>query len=241
GNGQCYVQMVVTGTAGALTWTGTNGNSWDLGTTVNWLNAGNADVFSNLDTVTFNDTSANGGVNINGTVQPAIILVSNNVTSFTFSNGVIAGFTALVKSGPGLLSLNVSNGFTGGTTISGGEVDVNNQNALGTNKVSLNNATLYLNDASPANNLAVLGTNTLRITSQAGNTFPNFNLTGSGRLNLTIDGNSVFSPGGNWSAFSGYIYFTGVKSLRALSPNVSSANAIWDLGTGGGIYNKDGG
>jgi len=242
GNGQCYVQLAVSGSAASLVWSGTNGNVWDLAATANWLNAGSTDIFYNLDLVVFNDTSTNGGVNISGNVTPATLLVSNNATSFTFSNGVISGFTSLVKNGTGSLSLDASNSFTGGVNISGGTVNVNNGYALGTGPVTLNSSTLHLNSVGTGNPITATGTNTLQVSSASANVYAGFNLAGSGRLNLTIDGNNVFTPSGNWSGFSGYIYFTGSKSLRAFSQTVGSANAVWDLGgSTAGIYNQSGG
>ena len=242
GNGQCYVRLFVTGSAAALVWQGTNGNVWDLSTTINWLNGSTADKFYNLDQIVFNDTSTNGGVNISGNVFPASLLVSNSATSFTFSNGVISGFTALVKNGAGTLSLNASNSFTGGVSISGGTLNVNNGYALGTGAVALNNSTLHFNSVGAANPITATGTNTLQVSSASANIYAGFNLSGSGRLNLTIDGNDVFTPSGDWSGFSGYIYFTGGKSLRAFSQTVGGANAVWDLGgSTAGIYNQAGG
>ena len=241
-NGQCYVQLAVTGSAAALVWSGTNGNGWDLATTTNWLNGSVADKYYNLDTVVFNDSAANGGVAISGTLQPAALLVSNNATSFTFSNGVLGGFTSLVKTGTGTLSLNASNAFTGGTVINGGTLNVNNSYALGAGPVTLTGGTLHFNSVGPGNPINTTGTNTLQASAASANIYAGFNLTGSGRLNLTIDGNNVFTPSGDWSGFSGYIYFTGSKWLRAFSQNVGSANAVWDLGTStSGIYNQAGG
>jgi len=199
-------------------------------------------MFYNLDGVVFNDAATNGGVSLSGNVSPAMLLVSNNATSFTFSNGVISGFCALAKAGPGSLSLNASNSFTGGVNLSGGTLNVNNAYALGTGLVTLNNGALHFNTVSAGNSLAATGTNTFEITSQGANSYLPFNLTGSGRLNLTIDGNSVFTPSGDWSGFGGYIYFTGSKSLRAFSQTIGSANAVWDLGSStAGIYNQAGG
>jgi autotransporter-associated beta strand protein len=242
GSNPSYIQLAVTGTAGALVWSGTNGNIWDLATTANWLNAGTADVFYNLDQLVFNDTATNGGVNIGGNVSPAILVVSNNATSYTFSNGVISGFTALVKNGAGSLTLNASNSFTGGVNLSGGTLNVNNGYALGTGPVTLTHSTLHFNSVGAANPITTTGTNTLQVSSASANIYAGFNLVGSGRLNLTIDGNDVFTPSGDWSGFGGTIYFTGSKSLRAFSPTVGSANAVWDLGTNtAGMYNQAGG
>jgi autotransporter-associated beta strand protein len=103
-----YVRLDVTGTASSLLWTGTNGSAWDAGVTTNWLNGSAADKFFNLDTVTFDDTSTNGLVTatpFNGTVQPVFMVVSNNTRDYTINGGGLAGQTALVKNGSGMLTL----------------------------------------------------------------------------------------------------------------------------------------
>lgn len=242
GSNPSYIRLVVSGTASSLVWSGTNGNAWDVASTANWNNAGSADVFYNLDQVTFNDTSTNGGVAIGGIVQPATLLVSNNATSFTFSNGVIGGMTSLVKTGSGALTLAASNAYTGGTWISGGgTLQVNNAYALGSGAAALAGSALHFSSVGAGNAINASGTSTLQFSAQTANIYTSFALSGSGWLNLGIDGNDVFTPSGDWSGFSGYIYFTGSKWLRAFSASIGSANAVWDLGSGGGIYNRDGG
>ena len=241
GSNPSYVRLLVTGTANALIWKGTNGNTWDLSTTTNWFNGSAADKFYNLDLVTFNDTATNGGVAISGTVSPATLLVSNSATSFTFSNGVVAGFTALTKSGAGLLTLNASNSYTGGTLINGGTVQMGNSYALGTGPVALNGGTLYMNNNYSANPMNLTGTNTWQT---YGLIYPTNRLQGTGQLNLNIGGGGTFSPGGDWSGFNGTITITSGNSLRVngSSANVSSANAVWNLGSStAGFYNKSGG
>jgi autotransporter-associated beta strand protein len=102
------VQLIVTGTAASLLWSGTNGSAWDLAMTTNWLNGSAADKFYNLDTVTFNDSSTNGTVTVapfTGTIQPAFLIVSNNTLPYSIGGGGIAGLTTIVKYGPGSLTL----------------------------------------------------------------------------------------------------------------------------------------
>jgi autotransporter-associated beta strand protein len=107
GSNPSYVRLTVTGNAGSLVWQGTNGSNWDIVTT-NWLNGASADQFYNLDSVTFNDTSTNGAVMVSPyttTVQPGFLIVSNNTLNYTLGGGGLAGQTAVVKNGSGMLTL----------------------------------------------------------------------------------------------------------------------------------------
>jgi autotransporter-associated beta strand protein len=233
------VQLVVTGSAASLVWQGTNGGNWDLATTVNWLNGSAADKFYNLDAVRFDDTSTNGNVSIIGVVQPASVLVTNSVTAYTIGNGVLGGITSLTKSGSGLLTLNSSNGFTGGTWVNGGTLQLANNNfAGGASPITLNGGTLFINNVSPATTVLCLGTNTLQTYGQP---YAGFSLLGSGVLNLNIGGGGVFSASGDWSGFSGTINFTTGNALREGAASFGSSKAVWNFGGAGGLYNKNGG
>jgi autotransporter-associated beta strand protein len=239
GNNLCYVQLAVTGAAGSLVWQGTNGNNWDNATT-NWLNASAADKFYNLDIVRFDDTATNGNVSIIGAVQPAMVLVTNNSLAYTISNGVLAGITGLTKSGSGMLTLNSSNSFGGGTLVNGGTLQlVNNGYAAGVGPITLNGATLYLNGVGTGTTIACAGTNTLQTSGQP---YASFSLQGQGWLNLSIGGGGVFSPGGDWSGFGGTIYFTTGNWMREMNTvTFGSSNAVWNFGSAAGLYNKNGG
>jgi autotransporter-associated beta strand protein len=233
------VQLVVTGDAGSLVWRGTNGGNWDLATTVNWLNGAGADKFYNLDQVRFDDTATNGNVAIIGVVQPAAVRVTNNALDYTLGNGVLGGITSLTKSGAGMLTLNSSNSFTGGTLVNGGTLQlVSNYYAGGFGPITLDGGTLFLNGVGTGATLSSLGTNTLQTYGQP---YAGFNLQGSGVLNLNLGGGGVFSPGGDWSGFSGTLNFTTGNGLREGASVFGSTNAVWNLGSAGGIYNKNGG
>jgi len=239
GSNPSYVRLTVTGNAGSLVWQGTNGNNWDIATT-NWLNGSAADRFYNLDLVQFNDTSTNGNVNIVGTLQPAMVLVTNNLLNYTIGGGVLAGFTSLTKNGAGTLTLNSSNSFSGGIFVNGGTLQfVNNYFAGGTGAINLNGGTLYLNGVGTGTTISCAGTNTLEAANQP---YAGFNLQGSGLLNVTLNSPGVFSPSGDWSGFSGTLYFTTGNWLRELNTvSFGSSNAVWNLGSSGGLYNKYGG
>ena len=241
GSGTGYVWLAVSGpVAASLVWRGTNGNSWDLSATTNWQNGSGADLFYNLDTVRFDDTAANGNVSINGVVQPAAVLVTNNATTYTITNGVLAGVTSLVKSGPGTLILNASNSFSGGTFVNGGTLQlVNNGYAAGTGAINLNGGTLYLNGVGTGATIACAGTNVLQTSGQP---YATFNLQGSGTLTLSVGSGGTFSPSGNWNGFSGTINFTTGNWIRELNPvTFGSSNAVWNFGASGGLFNKYGG
>jgi autotransporter-associated beta strand protein len=233
------VQLVVTGNAGSLVWQGTNGSNWDLASTVNWLNGAAADEFYNLDQVRFDDSSTNGNVSIIGVVQPASVLVTNNSLAYTIGNGVLGGIASLTKNGAGMLTLNASNSYSGGTFVNGGTLQlVNNYYAGGFGPINLNGGTLFLNGIGTGANVSSIGTNTLQTYGQP---YAGFNLQGSGVLNLNIGGGGVFSPGGDWSGFSGIINFTTANGLREGAGIFGSSNAVWNLGAAGSIYNKSGG
>jgi len=239
GSNPSYIRLTVTGNACSLVWQGTNGNNWDVATT-NWLNTAAPDQFYNLDLVQFDDTSTNGNVNIVGTLQPATVLVTNNLLNYTIGGGVLAGFTSLTKNGPGMLTLNSSNSFSGGMFVNGGTLQfVNNYFAAGTGPITLNGGTLFLNGIGTGSTIASSGNNTLQTYAQP---YAGFSLQGTGVLNVNVGGGGVFSPSGDWSGFSGSLNFLTGNWIRELNTvSFGSSNAVWNFGPAGGIYNKYGG
>ena len=240
GSNPSYVRLNVTGNASSLVWQGTNGNNWDNATT-NWLSGSGADKYFNLDLVQFDDTSTNGNVNIIGTVQPATVVVTNAAINYTIGGGALAGYASLTKNGPGMLTLNSSNSYSGGTFVNGGTLQLAiNVFAGGTGPITLNGGTLFLNGVGTPTTVSCVGGNTLQTYGQP---YAGFGLQGSGQLNLNIGGGGVFSPYGDWSGFSGTIHFTTGNGLRELAaPTFGSANAVWNFGNStAGLYNKYGG
>ena len=122
---------VVTPT-GPFTWTGANGEAWDIIATTNWSSPSGPSTYVDGYNVTFDDsalgTATSGGlVTIDTTVRPASITVNNSTAlAYTFSgNGSIAGATSLTKENNGLLTIAMSgNTYYGGTTITGGTVQI---------------------------------------------------------------------------------------------------------------------
>jgi fibronectin-binding autotransporter adhesin len=138
------VDLVLTGGPApvrALVWTGTdtgdNGpTAWDVQTSMNWTNPGTAGytTFDELDEVRFDDTSAGspspGLVNLEGSLTPGGLIVSNNVLPYTFTGFLLAngsGSLTLNKNGTGTLLLQEEDdSFSGGINVIHGTVIVDN-------------------------------------------------------------------------------------------------------------------
>ena len=181
------IYLVVTGGPASLTWVGDGaGNVWDIGGSPNWDNGG-ADNYYDLDSVTFNDTSANGPVDVSVTVAPGAVVVNNSSTAYSLTGaGKITGTASLTKSGTASLTVATPNDNSGGTTINGGTVIVPDGGALGSGAV-VNNATLQLDSASTLTfNNTVSGTGGLTKTSAGTATVGGVN---------TYAGNTTISAG----------------------------------------------
>ena len=116
--------------ANPVTWTGSSGNVWDIGTTANWKYLGAPTTYQPGDMVLFNDSSLQTTVNVSVAVAPSLILVSNTTTAYMFTNQPITGAASLIKAGAGTLTLSTNNSFTGGALVSGGVVTLGSDGAL---------------------------------------------------------------------------------------------------------------
>jgi autotransporter-associated beta strand protein len=127
----------------SLTWTGMNAGSpdgnWDVDNSYNWQTNGGATFFNQYDVVTFKDIAslAQTNVSLTTTITPFSLTVSNNASLYTLGlgsdSGSISGSTGLLKQGAGTLILDngVANTFTGAITISGGILQVGNNDTSG--------------------------------------------------------------------------------------------------------------
>ena len=125
--GATSVILSVTGSGvgGSLTWAGDSAsNLWDVNASSNWINGSSADVFFDLDQVTFNDAGSNTpDINLSTAVQPGSVTVANTAKNYTFSgSGSLAGGMSLTKSGAGTLTLNTVNTYSGSTSVGGGKL-----------------------------------------------------------------------------------------------------------------------
>lgn len=188
------IYAVITSTGPGIFWTGgTNAaagktNQWDVSTSTNWVLNTTPTTYHQVvvpgDAVTFSD-SGNGIVNVNTTVGPTSLSISNNSKAYVFGGtGSITGPTGLQKSGPGTATVTLTNNsFTGLTVISNGTLQAGIANFL-----------------SPSSGVVLGPTGTLEL---AGFNQSAASLTGSGIVDnnagidviLTIGTGS----GGNWN------------------------------------------
>ncbi|MFO1487561.1 MAG: polysaccharide lyase family protein [Verrucomicrobiota bacterium] len=109
-----------------LSWNGgQSANLWDL-TAANWSSNATIRAFANGNRVLFDDTGLNSpAVRLTNSVSPASVNFYA-MKGFTFTgSGGLAGTMALAKSGPGTLTLNNTNTFTGATFVTNGSLIVN--------------------------------------------------------------------------------------------------------------------
>ncbi len=171
------------------------------------------------------------------------LTVSNASANVLNLSGSIAGTNGITVTGAGTVALSGANSFTGGLVVAGGNLELENQYAAGTNMIQLTGGgTLNENTISFANTIANSGTNTWTI-SGSGNVSPAAPLTGSGQLNLNITCSGVCTPGGDWSQFAGLIAWApGNGAQCRLYGTLGSASAWFNLGNStGNLYSRNGG
>jgi autotransporter-associated beta strand protein len=137
------VDLVLTGgpiPVRSLSWSGlNNGNpdgTWDVATTPAWLDTFNSPtIFNQNDIVVFNDSAAGQtSINMNTTVTPGSLTVTNNTLTYTLGGGgKISGPVSLTKLGSGRLILDEAGGndFSGGVTIGAGTLQVGSNDSAG--------------------------------------------------------------------------------------------------------------
>jgi autotransporter-associated beta strand protein len=145
-------------TAGAFVLGGTGSYLIDSGGIIN--SSTNLETINNAITLSAVQTwsATSGNLAINGDVDNNGFLLTLSGSNTATLQGIISGVGSLSKTGNGLLELTGSNGYSGGTDIVGGKLRASNNNALGTDAVTVESgATLLLNDASLSNDLTVGG------------------------------------------------------------------------------------
>ncbi len=121
------------------------------GDTPNWqiLPGGTPTNFVAGDAVLFDDTVGTGptAVNIADWVAPTVATFNNSTKNYTLNStggfGISSG--VLVKNNNGSLTILNANGYTGGTMLNGGTLNLNAANAIGTGPMDVAGGTLNVN------------------------------------------------------------------------------------------------
>ena len=134
-----------------LVWLGANSDTWDT-STLNWTNVNTASLvaYGQFDSAIFdNRGGAQPTVDLTQSQNPLSITVSNSTIDYTFmssgNNGSLTGVGTLTKANTGKLTIDVTNAMTGSVSISGGTLQVGNNDTLGAiGSPVTNNASLVL-------------------------------------------------------------------------------------------------
>ena len=189
--------------------------------------------------MTFNDTPGTAtNVNVSGTVLPGSITVSNTNANYTFTGtGSIGGLASLVKNGPGSLTLDTSNSYTGGTVLNGGVLNDGAANSLGSGSLAISGGTANLNNPQLIA-AATLGGGLLNLSNTAalGNgplTISGGSLDNTSGAPMTLSGSSLGLNGG-FTFVGSYPFNTGSGAVTlGATPTVTVNSGT--LTVGGGI------
>ena len=193
---------------------------------------------------------------------------SNTVTQGTdFDAAPITGDGSLVQSGTGSTILNVANAYTGGTTISGGTLEVNNTSGsgTGTGSVILSNAGSTLAGSGSIAGSTIIGSGTILAPGEGNTGTSNRALTftavstavqvqDGGQIQLGLTSSSQIDGSFDWTTTDALTYLntaggtgsTEYTTIWALSGDYDSirlTNGTFDLGVtaGGTIKLSDSG
>lgn len=240
--GNLSIDLVITNgpIAKADVWTGATNDLWDT-STLNWTSGGVETNYNDLDQVTFDDTASNSTVSIVGTRTPAALnglTFNNSVSNYTLiGTGSISGATALTKNDAASTTLSETGGdnFTGGISVTGGTLVLDDANSAISGGLTINNGTTVQignNDGVgvlPGGTLDNEGTLIFDRTNSltVGTAIPGGgSLVQSGKGTLTLTAANTYS--GNTTVSNGTLALSGSGSIVD-SPNVDVTNATLDV------------
>jgi autotransporter-associated beta strand protein len=123
------LRVVPTGNAGNLFWRGGvagNPNTWDVATTTNWFNGASLDLFSQGDSVTFDDSATTTTVTMASQVRPGFMTNNSTATYVLNGSGSLRSGTLVANSGTFTFANTNNNVFLGdGIQLNGGNVTFN--------------------------------------------------------------------------------------------------------------------
>ena len=240
-----------TGSVGNLTWTGATNSVWDIRGTANWNSNApfSPNLFFQADNVTFDDTGANKSISLGEVVSPSSMTFNNSTGAYSFSGGgSIAGPGGLVKNGTAALTLGTSNAFLGAVTLNAGQLNINNNSALGFgNSLVINGGSLGNTSGSPvvvANNPAQTwatditfnGTSDLNlgtgaVSSTAASSTRTFNITANtltigGKITENTPNTGITKTGTGTLALLGNSTFAGPAQISAGTVRIGTSASL---------------
>ncbi len=203
----------VTGCPASLLWNnsaGGDGQTWDIQGNENWTSnsaIGNPSQFYALDNTLFNDAN-NGNYNVHiasAGVQPSSVTV-NTTGTYTFSGGPVNGGTGGLTVSGGTLALQNANAWSGAVTVDGGTLTLSGAGSLSANnEVAGQAGTGIINQSG--------GTNTTYELDLGANSGSNgtYALSGNASLSATYEyigrgGTGTFNQSGGTNTIGGSLY-----------------------------------
>lgn len=197
--GSAVVLHVLTPQVPEYIWSVGTGD-WDT-STANWT----GQTYTEGAVATFPEIVGTNTVTLTSARSPFSVGISNNSTStYTFAGSAISGSAKVTKTGTGVATFDVSNSYTGTTTISSGGLVVKADSALGT---AAGGTTITGNGSSLAG--AVLG---LKNSVAYSTAEP---ISGSGIANTAALGDFIAAQRGFVQALSGNCTFAGPIQINA--------------------------
>ncbi|MBN2580668.1 MAG: autotransporter-associated beta strand repeat-containing protein [Pirellulales bacterium] len=224
-----------------VTWTGSFSPLWDTKDTLNWTSPSSptGDVFCELDSVMFDNSTMNTTIEVPAPVYPHSITVFNDeLHPYVFQGpGKITGHTSLTKLGPGTLEINNTGGndFQGEVTILDGTVILGSDTALGstasgttvseTGTLDLNGQELPLGEMVVISGEGYLGQGALVNNGPDSTTY--------NVKNLVLDGDAAIGGTSDWKAGGDISYLFGNgHTLTKRGPNTITLDGLGLTGLG---------
>src|SRR3569833_1450205 len=220
------------------TWTGSANQTWDT-SSLNWTSASAPAVYTESDSVIFDDSSTQTNINISAALSLLNMTFYNASEAYTLTGaGKISGSTSLTNAGSGSVTLTTSGGddFSGGIAVGAGTVILDNPNSAVTGPLAITSgATFRLGNNDANGNLLSSITNdgTLIIT-RSDNLAKNYAIGGFGSLVKTGNGiltlNNAYAGFGDTTVSNGTLTLAGNGSITN-SGNVNVTGAALDIST----------
>ena len=249
------LNLVVTGGAFDLAWTGATNATWDVGNTGtnNWKKTSDNSVqkFFQGDTITFGDGPTNRNVALSaalGALKPGSInFSSNGANDYTLSGAGWLETDIINKTGSARVTLsNTGPNNIGTVTVGAGTFTLANSNTIGT--ISVNGGTLeFANTVAPGSisrivngSVVSIGNGTPGVGDAGSTAITNnnqifFNRPDDGTVAGVISGGGVFIKNGAGTAtLSGVNSYTGQTLVNSGTIKVTNSNSLGDLTGGGG-------
>jgi autotransporter-associated beta strand protein len=237
-----------------LAWLGVNGSAWDT-STLNWTNASTASLvaFSPYASALFDDRGGSQPtVNLTRALNPLAVTV-NSTATYTLdssgNNGSLTGPGTLTKANTGTLIIDVTNNMTGSVMISGGTLQIGNNDTWGAIAGPVTNNASLMFDRSDSTVMPspIYGTGTVTMNSgnvtasgasfYTGNTFINSGITMLGNAAGLGATNGSITVANNAELYITANVNVGLNPLIIGGSGVSSAGALRKGGAGTTTYN----